>query len=338
MVMSVASLAYATPTTRLVYSRTADAGSCPDEKTLRQSVAARVGYDPFFAWAKRTVVASLARRGKEFIAKVDLIDEDGVDHGAREIRTEGPCSDLLDTVALAIAIAIDPQSLAAPASKVPPAAEASPPSEAATAPPPPQPPPSPSPPPPPQVPRTSEPGPSTATREKLRPDPSHDGTPAVDAFLGVAVSRGVAPATAYGLGLGAALRWRWLSLGLDLRVDAPVGEATPGGGSVSSWLAVGTLAPCAHLGPALACALVQGGSLQSHGDGVADGRGGSAMWFAMGMRIGAGIQVRPDVELRARAEVVFDLDPATLLLDSTPVWTAPLLAGSFAVDGVVHFR
>ncbi len=56
--------AAAAPTGRLVYSRAPGAESCADEATLRRSVAARVGYDPFFPWAKRTVVANLARQSQ----------------------------------------------------------------------------------------------------------------------------------------------------------------------------------------------------------------------------------------------------------------------------------
>jgi hypothetical protein len=77
---------------------------CPDEQALRHEVAARVGYDPFFAWAKRTIVASVTRRGGAFVATVDMVDDDGVSHGARELRTEGECRELLDAVALAIAM------------------------------------------------------------------------------------------------------------------------------------------------------------------------------------------------------------------------------------------
>src|SRR5579863_61573 len=103
----------AAPTARIVYSRAVGADSCPDEQALRRAVASRVGYDPFFAWAKKTIVAGMALdKPRGFVARVALVDENGTEHGTRELRTEGPCSDLLEASALAIAIAIDPQSLA----------------------------------------------------------------------------------------------------------------------------------------------------------------------------------------------------------------------------------
>jgi hypothetical protein len=54
--------AWAAPAARLVYSRSVDAGSCPDEDSLRRAVATRIGYDAFFPWAKRTVLATVSRR------------------------------------------------------------------------------------------------------------------------------------------------------------------------------------------------------------------------------------------------------------------------------------
>src|SRR5271170_1386767 len=110
-----ASTASASPTARLVYSRAVGADSCPNEDALRRAVAARVGYDPFFAWANKTIVATMAAdRPGGFTARVGLVDEGGTEHGTRDLHTDGDCSDLLGASALAIAIAIDPRSLMPP--------------------------------------------------------------------------------------------------------------------------------------------------------------------------------------------------------------------------------
>ncbi|HSY20766.1 MAG TPA: hypothetical protein VK841_01545 [Polyangiaceae bacterium] len=340
-----ASRAYATPSARLVYSRTADAASCPDEGALRTAVAARVGYDPFFGWAKRTVIANLAREDGAYVAKIDLVDEQGLDHGARALRTEGPCADLLDTVALAIAIAIDPQSLTRAESTPNPVPEpdARPPAAAREAPTPPPAAPSPAD----SGPARSEAGssgaPSAQRPVDRRDGADENGAPAVEAFLGAVVSDGVAPGPAPGVALGSALLWKWVSLGVDARIDAASGETAPtGDGSVSSWLVVGTLAPCARFGPLrvplLACALIQAGSMQSGGSGVSERKTGSALWFATGGRLGVGIRLSAALELRARGDLVVDLARTSLLLDGAGVWRADPVAGSLALDGVVHFR
>jgi len=186
---------------------------------------------------------------------------------------------------------------------------------------------------PPEAPSSEGPGPLDAS--------SRDG-PTVDAFLGAVVSDAVAPGLAPGVALGSALRWRWISLGIDARVDAPTEEAGPAVGRVSSWLLVGTLAPCTHFGPKLvpllACAIVQAGSMQSSGSEVSAPASGSAVWLAAGARFGTGIRLSAAWELRVRGDLVFPFAPTSLWLDRAQVWKTSWAAGSLALDGVVHFR
>jgi hypothetical protein len=99
------------PPARLVVLRAAHAGSCPSEDALLAAVEHRVPRNPFGAAAARTVFVRLRRHGTGFEASVSLVDENGVEHGARVLRTAGPCGDLLEVTALAIAIAVDPHAL-----------------------------------------------------------------------------------------------------------------------------------------------------------------------------------------------------------------------------------
>jgi hypothetical protein len=319
--------ANATPTSRLVYSRSSNADSCPDEQALRSAVAARVGYDPFFAWATRTIVANIRRREQAFVATVDLVDEKGISHGARELHAESECGELFDAVALAIAIAIDPQSLTRPS---PPPAQPTPP--------------------------TSEPAPATAPLAEIvapaaTPVDVAPSRPALvktadsradsltfEASAGAVASTGVAPGPAVGLALGAALRWSTFSLGLEGRIDAPASATAPGGGEVSSWLVLGAVTPCVYLGPVFGCAVVQAGSAQTSSSGVADTRSQSLGWFATGGRLGVLFHMTADTLLRLRTDVVANLDPQTLRLNGGDAWPAPLVAASLGVDLVLHFR
>jgi hypothetical protein len=52
----LASAAHATPSMRVVYQRGQSVEHCPDEAALRGAVEQRLGYDPFFPWADRTIV------------------------------------------------------------------------------------------------------------------------------------------------------------------------------------------------------------------------------------------------------------------------------------------
>jgi hypothetical protein len=241
---AIPTTANARPSARLVYSRAAGAESCPDERALRAAVAERLGYDPFFAWVKQAVVASMAPDGRRgFVARIRLVDEQGIEAGTRDLHADGACADLLDTAALAIAIAIDPQSLT--------------PRPVAEKPGPPQPPP---PPPPPDA------GPE---EEEAPPEPTQApaGSPVTfDAIAGVVASVGVAPAPALGARLGAEARWRDVSIGLDGRIDAPAASGpVQGGGRVSSRLIVATLAPCAHAGPSSPAPSSQAGQIRASG-------------------------------------------------------------------------
>jgi hypothetical protein len=76
--------AAAEPGARLVYLPAADAPSCPSEDVLRAAVVARVGRDPFVAGSPRAVTASLTKRGRGFVANVDLVDDQGI-HRAHEL-------------------------------------------------------------------------------------------------------------------------------------------------------------------------------------------------------------------------------------------------------------
>src|SRR5262249_33053485 len=107
--------ARATPSARLVYARDADSENCPDEGALRSAVASRLGYDPFFPYAKATLFAEIERVGTTYRARVRLVDDGNIVRGARDLmHGTARCADLVDAMALTMSIAIDPRSLAGP--------------------------------------------------------------------------------------------------------------------------------------------------------------------------------------------------------------------------------
>ncbi len=255
----LASTAHATPSARLVYARSAGAESCPTEAELRRAVAARVGYDPFFAWAKKTIVARMATASpRGFFVSVNLVDEQGMETGDRVVRTEGGCAELLDVAALAIAIAIDPQSL------VPQPRSTTPPIEPPPAPPPPR-------------------G-AAKSRPTRAPTPEPTASPPLRLLgtVSAVFSSGQAPRPTAGAALGISARWTSVSLGLEGAAQLPVSARASGGGSVSAWLAGLALTPCAHADPIFLRAVAGAGSLQASGTGVLDGKSQSILWLAAG--------------------------------------------------------
>jgi|SRR5579883_3052852 len=319
--LAVPGRAYATPSARLVYARSGDAATCPDETALRKAVSARFGYDPFFAWAKQTIVVQLAREGGRYTARVQLVDEEGLARGTREIASDEPsCSELFDAAALAISIALDAsvQTAPPPPATPPPPAEAPASDETSRAPLAPAPAEEPAPEAPPQTTPAAPPRP---------PGPLRLG---VDALASAGLGSNVMP----GLDGFASLRRGTLSVGLELRVDAapPVRVALPDSFPNSARVAFAivavTLAPCAHLGRAFACVLGEAGSIQAWALDLTNGRSDAAIFAAAGARVGVEWPLSDRVFLRLRGDLVADLTPATFQLDHQQPVTASALAGT----------
>ncbi len=309
--------AEAAPTARLVYSRSTEAATCPDELALRRAVAARIGYDVFFPWAPRTVVVAIVRRQESFVATVSLVDEAGIDHGAHELHTGAACVDLLDTVALAVAIAIDPtSSLAAPAATLR------------------DPLPPPSPPDPPAMPEpvALSPKPEAPSAALYALPTTH-----LETSFGALASFGMAPSPAVGTSLGVDVRWRYASLGVEAAIDAPSGTAV-GAATASAWVTYGAIVPCAYYGMLFGCAELQLGAMESFGGGVTDTHSQTTRWLAAGGRAGALLPLTSVLSLRPRADLVGILAPTELLLDGARAWKTSAVAGALGIDVVVRFR
>lgn len=322
------SIAAASPTSQLLYSRGPGAESCPSEAALRSAVAARVGYDPFFPWAKRTVVARMRANGTGFEESVSLVDENGLEHGAREIHTSGRCSELLEVTALEIAIAIDPQALAPPVAKRPTTPAQPGPAEETT----PTSPPS-------LAPETDHVPPAAARSTPANETTSSAQAPArSSAFLegGLLAAAGYGPSVVAGLALGAGWRWSRASVRLEGRVDAPsVHRFAEGGGWVSAWLAAGSVVACAHQDVLYLCAVGQLGALLSRSNVVA--AGAAALWTAAGARFGTSIPLSPTLALSMGSDILAVPSPVRLELNHGDAWVGPVVAASLATGLEVRF-
>lgn len=321
------------PSVRLVYSRTAEASSCPAEPALRAAVAARFGYDPFFPWAKATVVVQMSRLRALYVARVQLLDDNGIALGSRELSSaQHDCSEIFDATALAISIAVDAAS-----KQIAPA----PPEEPVPPPPaPPSPPAPPVPAPPAATPAAATPAASLSSEST--PVPPAD-TQALHPEVGVDVleSLGVGPSASPGVSLFARGRMRWWSLSLEVRADWPGSVTRPvefGGGRVQSWVAGAGLASCLHVGLMAVCAVGMAGSLQASGHDI-DPQFSRATWFAMaGGRLGLEWPVSRTLALRVRVDGVVNLDRVSLVLGNDDVWKAPPVAGTLGGGFMARFR
>jgi hypothetical protein len=312
--------AEASPSARLVYARTPEAGTCPAEPALRSAVAARVGYDPFFPWAKQTVVVQVWKDHGRHAARVQLLDDDGVTRGTRELSSaHADCSELFDALALAISISLDAaaalESAAAPADPPAPAPQAAAPA---------------APPPPPDPPEAASP-----PSDRLPPPPRPQRA-SLFAGADALVATGTAPSVAFGGAAFVGVRYGFLSGALELKAHGSAASSVSGGGDVSSWLFAASLVPCGHYGAFSLCALGALGSTQAHGD-VAVPRSASALFAGVGGRAAAELGLTQILYLRAHADLLYDLTPLTFAIDGGRVWGATPFGFSAGVGAGAHF-
>jgi hypothetical protein len=329
--MATVATSHAGTSARLAYARSPGASSCPDESTLKTAVAARLGYDPFFAWAKRTVVVQVWHEGGRYMARLQIVDDRGFSHGTRELSSKGrDCTELFDTVALAISIAMDEMPKDEPSPTLPggPApgqgeAQSTPaPAPVAAA--------------PPAPPAPTEPSLESSPTPRAAPPPAGA---LFAAGVDVVGSRDAAPSVAAGVSAVFALRWRAASASLELRADAPASaDNAAGAGRVTSSSYVAALAPCAHYRGAFLCTLGLLGILHAQGSGVTNPRSGSMLVAAAGGRLGYEWPLSPRISLRAHVDLVVDLRRATFLIDERGAWTAPPLAEAAGLGLLVYFE
>lgn len=313
--MTITGGARAGASARLTYARSTGAASCPDESALRSAVAARVGYDPFFPWAKRTFVVQVWRDRGRYMARLQIIDERGLSHGTRELASSGrDCAELFDTAALAISIAIDEL----PKDETPPVTDniAAPPRQDDAI-----------------SPVVSPPLPTMPAAPPVLPEPPA-GPPAQHARIAFGVdavgSLGTAPGPAAGISVFLGARWRLASASFELRADAPASaQSNTGSGRVTGSSYAAALVPCVHYGDAFLCAVGVFGLLHGEASGITAPRSAPpTAVVAAGGRVGFEWPLSQRVALRARLELMEDLRPTTFLIDGQDAWTARTLAGT----------
>lgn len=303
------------PSARLEYTRGAGAETCPTEDELKGTIAARLGYDPFSQTATRVVAVRVSRQGAELRAQLDIRGDAGA--GSRTLASPSrDCRELMASLAVAIAIGIDPLSLTRPTAPPPPPLPPPPPSAPEPAPKVVQPEPSPSPPVPPR--------PSEPIRAR--------------ASLGVVAGFGAAPSTTAGITAQLGAKWRSFSLAAEGRGDFPVSSATvSGGGSVSASLLVGSLVACLHRGVFAACPIGTLGVMRASGRSVTDPLQDTKFYAATGGRVAVELPLSSVLALRIHGDVLAALTQITLRLNGRDVWTSPPVSGGLGTALVATF-
>ena len=323
--------AWAFPSSRLIYSRGEGAERCPDEATMRKAVARRLGYDPFFPHAEKTIVSQIVRDRGVLRGSVQLVDDGGIVRGQRNFEVDaGDCDELVAAMSLAISIAIDPTraSLApAPVARPsdPPAPEAgtSEKLDPATAEKP--------------GPRGPAVRPDAAVSPSRAPSPAREDSFTIEPGVSVTTSTGTAPSLAIGAAVSLGIRFLDASLFVDGRRDLPATSEATGGGRLQTSLWVVSVAPCLNRDVFFVCAVGSLGSLRAEGIELAAPKSDSALYAAAGGRLGLEARLFRAIYFRPQLDLLATLARAELQLDGTTRWTAPRYSALLEAGLFAHF-
>lgn len=300
------------PSVKFKYSLGDSTDQCPDEKAVRNSVAARLGYVPWSDRADRLIEVTLGLVDGVLRAEIVMRNKNGETTGTRELESAGnDCVELAEAVELAISIAIDPVGLGRSEDQERPTAVDEPP----------QPEPSPSP----------EPTPLQES----------DSAPPVklSAAIGGLLAWGSAPSMAGGLNLQTRIGWEYASLALEGRLDFPVHEDVDPG-QISTSQILGSVVPCFHYGLAIGCGVISAGALRASGEGLVDSKKATLPSLAAGARLGLELPLGSVFFIRGQADLLATLFQNTLRETGTDnvFWTTPPLSVALSlVVGITFY-
>lgn len=318
--------AWATPSAQLVYARDVGAERCPDAAAFRKAVASRLGFDPFFPYAKQTIVAEVSAGKKGFYGRYRILDGLGQVRGERAIDSESDdCAETIRAMALGVSIAVDdleiePHDATPAAASPPPASPPSEPQPTAASPPPREPPLA---------------APATMPRDSSTPRPGQDAV-AYEVRAGMVGSVGTAPTVAFGASTAFGVRWRALGVAIEGRFHPKTTAAVEGGGVWSS-LAMGTAAVCANAVIPFICALGSLGEFRGGGSDIASPRSGGALFGAVGVRIGVHASLSQALYAHAHADAAYALTPTRIAIEGRAAYEMPPVSGTVGIGAGVRF-
>lgn len=316
---------------QLDYERPEDVEDCPDERSIRDAVSARLGYEPFTDDAVQTVVAAIRRTADGLLGRVELRGVGGELLGERELESPGfDCREFASALTLSIALAIDPLAMGLAESGVvqepdaqagdeneeevenavqPAATPRDPTSEAAS-----------------QIEPEAEVE-SQGSEPSVEEEDSRDRV-AVRVRLNAHGSLGSAPGLAFGLDLQVGVRWRFFSIGLEGRTDLPASDEAFGG-QVRSMLIHLSLVPCFHWRVIAGCAVIGGGALRGEGEGYYNDAHQYLQYWTVGGRFAVEVPLVRWLLFHAHLDLLGAPVRVELTIDDVIAWRSSPVAFTF---------
>lgn len=306
-------VASASPSAKLVYVRGEGAQACPAEADVRQAVVARLGYDPFFPIASKTVLLQIRRDDAlhAYRGALQIVGDDGNLQGSRDLVSRGDdCAELVRTMALAVSLAVDDLD-ETPSSDTPSARAPSPPVEAT------------------EKKKPSSPPPSDRDRA---PSPLR-----FDLSAGPTVSFGTAPSAALGASGAITLRYGRVGARLDLRGELPSSTSFAPNGLVSTNTATAILAGCIYPSAPFVCLGGGAGWIWSRTDRIQQPSSDDTPLALLLARVGVDVPLGRMLYLEPLLEGTFHLTRPHVQVDGSDVFQTYLFAGTLGVHVGGHF-
>jgi hypothetical protein len=309
IVLAVAG-AHASPSARIVYARGKGAEACPSEAELRKAVAVRLGYDPFFPTATKTVVAQVSRAPQGYRARVQIVGDDGNVRGERELATAGDdCGELITAIALAVSLALDDLDKIEPS----PPDDPHPAAQPVDAPP------------------VSERERTPSAEAPPAPAPPAAPQPPYAVMVGATLAAGVAPSPSLGIGIAGTIRSGVFAARLDARIDAPAStDISPG--TVSTNAVSASIDGCLRGDSLFACAGPGFGWIFTRTTGIARPGSDSSPFFLVVARAGLDIPISTRLFVEPSIEGFTNLTRHHVDVDGARVYTMPVIGGAAAFE------
>ncbi len=309
-------------TASLHYVRAVGAERCMEQERLEAEIAGRLGYAPFAADAVTRIDVRVETMPKGLRAVIRF--EVAGAPAPRERVLESPgtdCVELGASLALTLALAIDP--VAATSTPVPSTPVPSTPVPNAPVPNAPVPSAPTSPPP------LASPPPASVVRDV---PPPRSASWSLAFLAGAAVGTGTLPAPTFGPSLAVEVAFARFTFGLEGRFDGPrTAEEEGSPRSVRAYAGRLTPMACLRLRPLLFCAVPTFGLVHGEGRGVDFPSSATTLWAAVGARVGGDFFLTQRIWLRPSVEGQVVMTPTELRLNDREIWSSPPVALSFGL-------
>ncbi len=304
----------------LHYVRGQGAERCLEQERLEAEIAGRLGYAPFLETAPTRVDVRVEAVAKGLRASIRF-DVAGASAPRERILTSPgtDCVELGASLALTIALAIDPVAATTAASTAPstppvataPASTAPP--ASAVAPPPPPP-------------------PSAVAPSRPPIAPEAPSSWSLGFLAGAAAGTGPLPAPSFGPTLEVELALARFAFGVEGRFDFPR-TAEEDGSPRAVRAYAGRISPlgCFRIRPLLLCAAPSFGLVHGEGRGVEFPASATTAWVAAGLRVGGDFFLSRRIWLRPTLEGQAVMTPTELRLNDREIWSSPPIAVSLGL-------